>query len=211
MVAINMILVSVIMIFCLAVEALVPPNESGLSCPSPGCKEPTKPREHVRDFLHPHGPSAKMEDSGNLPLHPDEEPNKAPLEAERAKGDVPTEGNAQIQHAKRDDDTQDWQDWPETQKELVIAVIIDEFYLHMRIAGVEYETSVEEWTALLALTGMQDWLVKESWQSVYQWLIDSKNVLNIVTGGACKMDAQGLFDMPKEWKCKEFCKDWGSC
>jgi sarcosine oxidase delta subunit len=221
MVAINTVLVSVITVFCLLVEAIIPPNESGLSnavnCPSPGCKEPTE-RKHVRDFFQPQGTDAKVEDTWTLPLDSNEELNKAPSEAlrtplERTKEELPKEGNALIEHAKRDDDndTQDWQDWPEDQKQLIIAVIIDEFNLHMQLAGIVYETSVEEWTALLVLREMQKWLVKESWQSVYQWIRDSQNVLSLVTAGECKMDAQRLFRLPKEWKCEEFCDEWGHC
>jgi hypothetical protein len=219
MVAINTVLVAVITVFCLLVEAIIPPNESGLSkavnCPSLGCKEPTKPREHVRDFFQPQGTGAKVEDIGNLLLDSNEELNKAPSEALRTPFERTKEGNALIEHAKRDDDddddTQDWQDWPEDQKQLIIAVIIDEFNLHMQLAGIVYETSVEEWTALLVLREMQKWLVKESWQSVYQWIRDSQNVLSLVTAGECKMHAQRLFRLPKEWRCEEFCDEWGHC
>ncbi|ETI21183.1 hypothetical protein G647_07527 [Cladophialophora carrionii CBS 160.54] len=219
MVAITTALIASALTFRLVGAAPIQSNEpwssKGMTFPSRGGKEPAKPHDRVLAFSPTHLPGAKTEDGGEVASEPHENLSKVPFEVlrtplEMAKEDTPEEAITDIQHAKRAD-KQDWQDWPEDQKQLVIQLIIDEFHLHMWIAGIDYDTSVEEWTALVVLEEMQEWLVKESWQSVYQWVRDKQYVLNIVTAGECKMDAQGLFDLPEEWKCEQFCKEWGHC
>ncbi|EXJ55625.1 hypothetical protein A1O7_08554 [Cladophialophora yegresii CBS 114405] len=196
-------------------QANQPRSSGGMPFPSPDGKELAKLRERVVAFHTTEVEGAKTENGGYLGWELTKELDNAPSEVlrpplEMAKEDASAEVTTDIQYAKRAD-KMDWQDWPEDQKQLVIQLIIDEFHLHMWIAKIEYETSVEEWTAVTELGELQEWLVKETWQSVYQWVRDKQYILNIVTAGECKMDKQGLIDLPKEWRCEQFCEEWGRC